>query len=327
MSESLPVAHNQEKFDWAVPNAYSELDVAAFYLASFRSGNSNRCIRSRLDVMAKLMGFKNCHKVPWSELRLIHYTKLIQIMSEMKKEDGSDFYSGSTINTYISAIRGISEAAWSLELMSEEDVARIRKIKKVRSSRLSVGRELSFEETGELLKNSSGQKIAEIRDHAILSILIGTGIRRAEISSIRFERLNLRQGFFKIIGKGDKERKVFMPDETVEALEEWIEVRGTKNFGPVFVRIRRFGVIDDRAPLTPEAVGLILNKYVELSGITERVTPHDLRRTFATRLIKENVDLVTVRDIMGHASVVTTANYDRRGESAMKEGIKKVRMK
>lgn len=135
--------------------------------------------------------------------------------------------------------------------MTQEETARIKKIKKFRTKRITVGRELSLDETGALLDNSSGPKISEIRDHAILSILIGTGMRRAEISSISFEGYDRQKGSLKIIGKGDKQRKVYMPDEVKQALDQWIEVRGNQTEGPIFVRIRRFGVIDTKAPLTP----------------------------------------------------------------------------
>lgn len=327
MEKSLLVIGDKNNFGISVPEPAETIDVAAFYLAGFRSVNSIRCLESRLNVMANLIGFNNCHEVPWGSLRLIHFRKLIQIMSELKNENGGQIYTSSSLNSYISAIRGISEAAWSLGLMTQEETARIRQIKKFRTKRITVGRELSLEETAALLDNSSGPKISEIRDHAILAILIGTGIRRAEISSISFEGYDRRQGSLKIISKGDKQRKVYMPNEVRQALDQWIDVRGSQTEGPIFVRIRRFGVIDTKAPLTPEAVGLIVQKYTALAGITDKVTPHDLRRTFATRLIKQNVDLVAVRDLMGHASVVTTSNYDRRGEERIIENIHKVKLR
>lgn len=327
MEKSLLVTGDENNFEISVSEHAKTVDVAAFYLAGFRSENSIRCLESRLNVMANLIGFKSCHEVPWGSLRLIHFKQIIQIMSELKNGNGSQVYTSSSLNSYISAIRGISEAAWSLGLMTQEETARIKKIKKFRTKRITVGRELSLDETAALLDNSSGPKISEIRDHAILSILIGTGMRRAEISSISFEGYDRQKGSLKIIGKGDKQRKVYMPDEVKQALDQWIEVRGYQTEGPIFVRIRRFGVIDTKAPLTPEAVGLIVHKYTELAGITDKVTPHDLRRTFATRLIKQNVDLVAVRDLMGHASVVTTSNYDRRDEERIIENIHKVKLR
>lgn len=166
---------------------------------------------------------------------------------------------------------------------------------------------------------------SEITRSFPFSLVPGCGAQKFLQSLLR--DMTDKKGSLKIIGKGDKQRKVYMPDEVKQALDQWIEVRGNQTEGPIFVRIRRFGVIDTKAPLTPEAVGLIVQKYTELSGITDKVTPHDLRRTFATRLIKQNVDLVAVRDLMGHASVVTTSNYDRRGEERIIENIQKVKLR
>ena len=70
-------------------------------------------------------------------------------------------------------------------------------------------------------------------------------------------------------------------------------------------------------PLNPSSLSRILKKYCDAAGV-DPVTPHDLRRTFATRLIDKNVDLVTVKNLMGHASITTTSLYDRRGEDTMR---------
>ena len=80
-------------------------------------------------------------------------------MSELKNENGGQIYTSSSLNSYISAIRGISEAAWSLGLMTQEETARIRQIKKFRTKRITVGRELSLEETAALLDNSSVRQL------------------------------------------------------------------------------------------------------------------------------------------------------------------------
>ena len=97
---------------------------------------------------------------------------------------------------------------------------------------------------------------------------------------------------------------------------EWLDVR-TEVPGYLFGNYtvgRRLRV--DR-PLNPSSLSRILKKYCDAAGV-DPVTPHDLRRTFATRLIDKNVDLVTVKNLMGHANIATTSLYDRRGEDTMR---------
>lgn len=86
--------------------------------------------------------------------------------------------------------------------------------------------------------------------------------------------------------------------------------------GPLFTRIRRFDTLtDDR--LTDQAVYHILQVRQRQAGI-EKCAPHDLRRTFATAMLDNGEDLITIRDAMGHASVTTTQQYDRRGEQRLR---------
>ena len=83
-------------------------------------------------------------------------------------------------------------------------------------------------------------------------------------------------------------------------------------------------------PLVERYIGKIVERYQQTSGENsscfKRATPHDLRRTFATRLLDKGVDVSLVKTLMGHASVATTALYDRRGEESLREAAKKIEM-
>lgn len=97
-------------------------------------------------------------------------------------------------------------------------------------------------------------------------------------------------------------------------MNEWLDLRGDIP-GPLFTRIYRGEHIMPKRPLSESAVMLILKERFSIAGQRD-ATPHDLRRTFATRLIEDGSDLVKVQRAMGHANVQTTARYDRRGEKA-----------
>ncbi|MBE8111554.1 tyrosine-type recombinase/integrase, partial [Escherichia coli] len=118
-------------------------------------------------------------------------------------------------------------------------------------------------------------------------------------------------------GKGNKERLAYVPAGAWQRLQIWIdEIRG-ETPGPLFTRIRRFGDVTLNR-LTDQAVYHILQVRQGQAGIT-KCSPHDLRRTFATAMLDNGEDLITVKDAMGHASVTTTQQYDRRGEQRLQD--------
>jgi site-specific recombinase XerD len=153
-----------------------------------------------------------------------------------------------------------------------------------------------------------------VRDAAMLAVILGCGLRRSGRgagSDVVTDERALR-----VLGKGNKERLAYMPAGTWQRLRTWIDdVRGEKD-GPLFTRIRRFDTLtNDR--LTDQAVYHVLQVRQRQAGIA-KCAPHDLRRTFATAMLDNGEDLITVKDAMGHASVTTTQQYDRRGEARLR---------
>ena len=100
-------------------------------------------------------------------------------------------------------------------------------------------------------------------------------------------------------------------------MDLWIDRWRGRERGYLFGRIYKNGRVSLSEPLDPSSVGRITRARME-SANHEKATAHDLRRTFATRLLANNVDIVTVKNMMGHANIATTAMYDRRGDDAMR---------
>ncbi|MGI8659067.1 MAG: site-specific tyrosine recombinase [Candidatus Limnocylindria bacterium] len=146
-----------------------------------------------------------------------------------------------------------------------------------------------------------------IRDRAILELLYACGLRVSELVGLDTDRVDLAGQQVRVIGKGNRERRVPMGDEARERLHryrsgprtEWTAGRPTP---AVFVgrRGRR---------LSREAVWALVKRWADVAGVAERVTPHTFRHSFATHLLEGGADLRVVQALLGHASISTTQLY------------------
>ena len=196
-------------------------------------------------------------------------------------------------------------------------------MKSVRGSRRPRGRGLDASEVRRLfLVCQDDPSLIGIRDIAILSVLIGCGLRRAEIVALDYSAYDRRDRSLTVRGKGNKERIAFLPDGAFIRIETWLDsVRGDAA-GPLFTRVRRFNdLTHDR--LTSQGIYHILETRRVQAGV-EKCAPHDLRRTFATSMLLNGEDLITVKDAMGHASLTTTQKYDRRGDERLREASRRL---
>ena len=106
-------------------------------------------------------------------------------------------------------------------------------------------------------------------------------------------------------------------------LKEWIKIRGREGCPEVFVRIGKHGDLRLNQKLSPMAIFKMLQKRANAVGL-EKFTPHDLRRTFATRMLDVGADISIVKEAMGHSSINTTQRYDRRGIEKIKEFVRSI---
>lgn len=291
-----------------------ENNPAFAYLISLRSKLSRRAVTSTLNRIADILGCSSYKLCPWSEIRREHVQAILETLI-------SRDLAPATINTYLAVIKGVMTEAWQKKQIDTDSLERIRTIKRIRGSRLPTGRALEGREVKDLLNVCDNETIKGIRDSAIIAILVGCGLRRTEIITLDIEDINLAERSLKVLGKGNKERLAYLPPKAVGYLKKWLEVLG-QEAGPIFVRVRRHDVID-HSRLTSQAIFEIISTRRVEAGI-DQFSPHDLRRTFATKMLDNGEDIITVKDAMGHASVTTTQQYDRRDQGRLKRASERL---
>ncbi len=227
-------------------------------------------------------------------------------------------YAPATTNRMLAALKGCLQEAWRLELMPAEQYRKAVDLRPVRGSTEPKGRALAVSELRRLLEACVlDPRPAGRRDAAMLAVLCSTGLRRSEVVALEIGDFDPDLGELKVKrGKGRKARTGYITGEWAELLGAWLQVRGELP-GPLFLPINRGGGMTMRA-LSSQSVLDILARRAEAAGIIRRFAPHDMRRTFITRLLEAGVDVGVVQQLAGHSNVQTTLKYDRRGDQAKK---------
>lgn len=163
------------------------------------------------------------------------------------------------------------------------------------------------------------KKFETIRNISLLEILISTGIRIQEASSITLNDISLQEKTIIIHGKGRKERQLFILNKYVlSSLKNWLTIRKTSSPKCNNIFINKYG-----NPLSIHSIENIFKKYKTLSNINIKATPHYLRHTFATNLLTNGADLRSVQEILGHSSISTTQIYLEISSNRKKQVLQK----
>lgn len=248
----------------------------------------------------------DANNYPWEQL---NYAAVAKVRAALL-DDG---YAVSSVNMALSALRGVAQTAFNLNCMDAETLARIRSVKRISGDIQRKGRALDKSEIRALIQAAKQhpQLVRRCRDAAIVLTLCGTGLRAGEL--VKLECRDYDNGILTVRqGKGRKYREIHVADAVDKAIRAWLKGSANEADSALFRRIQRNGKVASQ-PLTTTGLTGILAELQQTSGIA-RFTPHDMRRTFITRLLEQSVDINTVRQLSGHSDISTTTRYDYRGE-------------
>ncbi len=177
-------------------------------------------------------------------------------------------------------------------------------------------RALSWPQVKSLLEPSLYQKEKEgLRDRAILELLYNTGLRLAEISSLKRGDIDFQAGEIKVLGKGNKERIVPIGDNAAKILTGYLDSKNSKDD---FIFSNKYG-----EKLGRRGIARVVKKYGAKVIEEKKFSPHVLRHSFATHLLDEGANLLAVKEMLGHEKLSTTQIYTHLSLNRLKEVYKK----
>lgn len=162
---------------------------------------------------------------------------------------------------------------------------------------------LAPEQVSRLLAEPKSDTVIGLRDRALLALLYGTGIRATECATLRGGQVDLARLTITVSGKGGHERTIPLNPQLAEVLRTYIHARGPALPAAPFLR-SRFG-----RPLSRGAVYERVRTWGQRSRVGIPLSPHRMRHTFATHLVRAGVGLVTIRDLLGHRQITSTQIY------------------
>lgn len=181
---------------------------------------------------------------------------------------------------------------------------------------------LSSDEIEKLLSAPPRSTKLGLRDRAIFETMYSAGLRVSELVGLNDGDIDWEESLARVRGKGRKERLGPLGSHAIKALRQWLDARTLASDqpegrdAPVFTN--KFG-----RRLTTRSVGRMLEKYLKITGLDSRTSPHTLRHSFATHLLNSGADIRSVQELLGHKSLVTTQIYTHVSTAGLREAYEK----
>lgn len=223
-------------------------------------------------------------------------------------------YAKSSVARYLASLRS------AFRFAQREGLVESNPAKPLRNPRCTrpLPHFLSTTQLRKLLCSPPTSKPLGLRDRAILETMYSAGLRVGEVVAINDCDLDMENGVVRVQGKGRRQRLAPLGSYAEKAIRRWLAVRHLSPkeppppMAPAFVN--RMG-----RRITTRSVGRMLEKYLKITGLDQRTTPHTLRHSFATHLLDHGADIRSIQELLGHQSLLTTQIYTHVSTAALRE--------
>lgn len=225
----------------------------------------------------------------------------------------------ATINKAVVIIKSFYRCAVSYEFISpQEDPT--RHLPKMKRPLEIAGDTLSVAEMNKLANAPDHRTVVGIRDRAMLLLLCTTGIRASECEGIRIKDVDYARNQVRVNGKGGHERKVNLNDEASAALKNYLECRPGAQRESFLFRVRTGN------RLTRYRIYERVQYYLRRARIFKQISPHRLRHSFATNMIKAGTNIVVLKELLGHVSLTSTMRYIKISGEQLRDAVSKLKI-
>lgn len=243
----------------------------------------------------------NYKDIEYSDIRFY-----LMYLKDTKKDDNS------SINRKLSSLRGFYKYLANEKIVKSNAFSLVNGPKKSKK----LPRYFEYNELEELFNVPDTRTPLGQRDSLILEMLYATGVRVGELVNIKVSDIDLGRRNIIILGKGNKERFVTYGEYCEDILKTYL------NNGRVILNIKSSDYLflnNNGGQLTDRGVRFILDKLIHKTSINKNISPHMIRHSFATHLLNEGCDLLTVQKLLGHESIKATQIYTHVTTDRLKE--------
>lgn len=264
----------------------------------------------------KCLNYENLFDITIADIATLKAKDIEKYMSYLQTNEENMNHKSGVARKY-AALSSFFDYLYRNDLILENPCAKVLKVRPEKDTRII---RLSPDEVVKYLnaieygcdsftpRQAKYLKTTAVRDLAIATLFLGTGIRVSEIVGINLSDIYLEKCQISIFGKGGKYRMVALGDETIDALEKYLEERKKIIPADKLSEDALFLSIQKRR-ISVQAVEDMISKYAEAIGVQDRITPHKLRKTFGTELYSETGDIYLVAKSLGHNNINTTKNH------------------
>lgn len=218
--------------------------------------------------------------------------------------------SNKSISRHLSSLRTY------YDFLKKENIVTENIFKNVKNPKIekNIPNFISHDKLNEIFTSFNDSNL-DIRNRLVIELLYATGLRVGELVNIKIKDIDFGAQSIKVLGKGSKERYVFYNNTTKEVLKRYLVVRKKLQ-----KKENDYLLLNDKGtPIKEASVRKIIQTTLMKCGIKSKITPHTFRHTFATDLLNQGLDLVNVKELLGHASLNTTSIYTHITNDRIKE--------
>lgn len=218
--------------------------------------------------------------------------------------------SNKSISRHLSSLRTY------YDFLKKENIVTENIFKNVKNPKIekTIPNFISHDKLNEIFTSFNDSDL-DIRNRLVIELLYATGLRVGELVNIKIKDIDFGAQSIKVLGKGSKERYVFYNNTTKEVLKKYLVVRKK-----IQKKANDYLLLNDKGtPIKEASVRKIIQTTLMKCGIKSKITPHTFRHTFATDLLNQGLDLVNVKELLGHASLNTTSIYTHITNDRIKE--------